>query len=512
MEQVAGHRDVNVNMKEKKPARLYGWIPLFLLCVMAYWIQINMAIHHDVAIISHTAALMLEGQTYAHDFFEPNPPLIFYVNLLPVIISKITGIKIIYVLRLYILALIMISVVCSRALLRIVFRSSQLLIHVMTIGLMCILLFLPGEAFGQREHFLLIFTIPYLFLAACRLDNKTVKPFFAFLIGLMAGVGFSIKPFFLPTLLLIELLFVYRNKRVWGWIRIESVVASLVILSYGVGVILFCSDYWHVVLPLWLPYYRAIVMPWSVLLTCPLFLFCCAAFLLWCFTAKEKPFTMIKAVLGLSIFGYLITFLIPRVEWYYHVLPALSMACLYFLLVFGELVEQFSQGKKRVLDLGVLIVLAMLVFSLPVYYGAMYTIRSIQFFHSNNPIKQLITFLNQHQKKNSYHFLGATHHLAILEFYSSASYVGSFAFCSWEYSPPGKYGSLSYVLNVTSRDLDEKKPEFVFIDIPSTQARLNRTIDFPKEYAHDTHFRDAWSHYRYVSTITPYDIYQRVEL
>lgn len=493
----------------KKWGHVHWFVLLIALCLLAYWIQINTELHKDVAIISHTAALMLQGQTYVHDIFEPNPPLIFYIHFLPVMISKITGIKIIYILRLYILGLIVLSVACSRALFSVLFKPGAVLVELMTCGVACILLFLPAEAFGQREHFLLIFTIPYLLLAACRLEHKRVKPCFALLIGLMAGLGFAIKPFFIPTLLFIELLFVYRKKQLWGWIRIESVAASLVILSYGLGVILFYPDYWRIVLPMWMPYYNAIVMPWSVLLTCPLFIFCCAAPLSWGLAAREKDQSAtIKAVLGLSIVGYLITFLIPRVEWYYHLLPALSMACLYFVLIFGELLEKIN----RKLDVGVVILLAVLIFSLPIYYSLMSTMRSIQYFHSNNPIKQLIVFLNQHQH-NTYAFFSMTHHLYAVEFYSSAHYVGSFSFCSWEYaslSTLKQYDRLAYVLNVISHDLDEKKPDFVMVDIPSTQRYLNKTIDFPKAYAHDKHFREAWSHYRYFGSIKPYELYQRI--
>lgn len=499
---------------EKKPALVYWWILLFALCLLAYLIQINIGLHKDVAIISHTAALMLQGQTYAHDIFEPNPPLIFYLHFLPVIIAKITGINIIYVLRLYILALIVLSVTCSRALFAILFKSNTMLIDFMTFGLACILLFLPAEAFGQREHFLLILTMPYFFLVACRLDRININPFFAVLIGVMAGIGFAIKPFFLPTLLLIELLSVYRKKSLLGWIRLEAIAASLVILGYGLSVILLYPDYWRIVLPLWMPYYRGIVRPWSALLTCLDFLFCCVAMLSSCFTPKGDRNATIKTVLGLSIIGYIIAFLIPRVAWYYHLIPALSMACLYFILVFGELARE----STRAIDIGVTALLAIVIFSLPVYQSMALTIRAINDFHSNNPINQLIVFFNKQQKNSTYDFLSMTHQLYALEFYSSAHYVGSFPFCSWEYTQPSlthdeiqnQRDKLSYVLNVMRHDLDDKKPDFVIVDIPSSQAYLKRTIDFPNEYSHDKNFHHAWSHYRYFGSIKPYDMYQRI--
>ena len=484
-----------------------------ILCILAYVIQMNMELHKDVAILSHQAGLMLQGQTYGHNIFEPNPPLILYLNFIPVIISKITGIKLIYVLRLCILILIIFSVVCARNLLSVLFKHNEILIGFMTYGLTGILLFLPADAFGQREHLLLMFTIPYLFLAVCRIENKNIKPSFAFLIGIMAGIGFSLKPFFLPTLLLIELFVVYRKKSLWGCCRIESISVLLVMFSYVAGVILFYPNYWHIVVPLWIPYYQVIVMPWLALLTCPLFLFCCAACVSYGFTAKNDEYVTVKTVFILSITGYLVTFLIPRVAWYYHILPAISMASLYFALVLGELTDQLLQSSKRVIAIGIISLLATLIFCIPVYYSWMLTMNSMNNFHSNNPINKLIAFLNRHQQHNTYDFYSMTHQLSVLEFYSTAKYVGSFATCGWEYArllPSSHYDSLPFAVNILSQDLDNKQPAFVIVDIPSTQAYLHTTVDFPKEYAQHKNFRDAWSHYQYFGSIKPYDLYRRV--
>jgi hypothetical protein len=98
---------------KKKQEIVYWWLPLLALCLIAYFLQINIFLYKDVSILSHTAALMLEGQTYAHDIFEPNPPIIFYLHIPPIIIAKMTGIKIIYCLRVYLIALILDCVVCS---------------------------------------------------------------------------------------------------------------------------------------------------------------------------------------------------------------------------------------------------------------------------------------------------------------------------------------------------------------------------------------------------------------
>lgn len=516
---------------KKKHQILYWWLPLLSLCLLAYWIQINVYLNKDVAILSHTAALMLKGQAYAHDIFEPNPPLIFYLHFLPLMMSSLTNIKILYMLRMVMIGLIFGSIACSHYLFKQLFKSSGIsntwLINVMSFGLAGILLFLPADSFEQREHFLLIFTIPYFLLTACRLDDKPIKKSAALLIGVMGGIGFSIKPFFLPTFVLIELLWMYRqknkmrgnNKNKLGSLRIESLSAGLIIVMYGLCVLLFYPDYLHIVIPLWLPYYRGIIWPWINLFTYPLFIWCCAALALSCFIKKEEPNATLKRVFAISIVGFLIAFLIPQVMWYYHVLPALSMSFLYFILLFGELTQPIKGTSKRLLEIVLLTLMAMVVFSLPIIQSIVLTTNAITYFHSNSPINRLIVYLNQHSRHNTYTFFSMTHSLYDLEFYSTAQYVGTFSFCVWEYSrlAPERYSvssqqdTRSYALKLVTHDLNDKKPEFVIVDIPSSENYLHQTIDYPKEYALDKNFHEAWSHYEYLRSFKPYDIYQRMK-
>src|SRR3990167_3305837 len=179
----------------KKNDFLYYWIPIIGLCLIAYLVQVHLYLHYDIAIIAHTADLMLQGQTYAHGIIEPNPPMIFYLHFLPIIVSKIAKIPMIYVFRAHIILLIVISLACSHVLFKILFQHNSRLKSLMSFVLAGILLFLPMEEFGQREHFFLMFTIPYILLVAARLENKTTLKSMAVLVGIMAGIGFSIKPY-----------------------------------------------------------------------------------------------------------------------------------------------------------------------------------------------------------------------------------------------------------------------------------------------------------------------------
>src|SRR5258706_765354 len=71
-----------------------------------------------------------------------------------------------------------------------------------------VLLVYPQGSFGQREHLLVILSLPYLLLATVRAQLLPIDPWRAALIGLVAAVGIGIKPHFafLPVLIELNLL------------------------------------------------------------------------------------------------------------------------------------------------------------------------------------------------------------------------------------------------------------------------------------------------------------------
>lgn len=496
-----------------------GLVFLFLI-IVAYWLQANMYFNHDAAIIYHTAALMLKGQTYAQGIIEPNPPMIFYLNFLPIMITNLFNLKMLPVFQIYMLTLAVISIICSQHIFKKIFQAEERLVYFMSYALIFVLLFLPVNAFGQREQFLLILTMPYIFLAAYRLENigkkTSISVLFAILVGIMAGIGFSIKPYFLTTLILIELFFIYKKRNILGWLRIESSITLLTILIYGISVILFYPAYLKIIVPLWLSYYAGRMSPWLIILTDNCLLFCVSAVIMSFLFKKNEGYSSLKRLLSLTIIADMITFLIPRADWYYHIYPAVAMTCLYFALTIGELTKPSPDSSVRTNNWTFISGLSLTVFFIPLYLVISCTKLLISEFHSNAPMHQLITFLNQQSPSNTYNFFSISHKLNILEFHSTARYEGSFPFF-WEFNravpnlvPEAiKKKNQSYLLDIVGKDLNEKQPRFIIIDTAASKDFLNEVIDYPREYSQYKPFREAWSHYQYLKSIKHYDIYQR---
>ena len=305
-------------------------------------------------------------------------------------------------------------------------------------------------------------------------------------------------------------MFLKKKKRHLGP-RPESIIAGLVIVIYALGVAVFYPDYLKVVLPLWMPYYRGIIGSWTDLFSCPLFLWCGTALVLT-YCEKNERNSNLKQVLAICIAGTLISYLIPQVTWYYHILPAVSLTFIYFTVVIGEWV-----AVNRTIDLKYISLFTFAIFLLPLTQCTLGTLNAIVYFHSNPPEQQLVTLLDTYPQQNNYMFLSMTHNLYALEFYSSAYNIGSFSSCSWEYARLGHYSNayksevLSFVLKKMADDLNNKKPQFVIIDRASSQRYLHQKIDYPKEYGKNPYFQEEWAHYAYLTRIKPYDVYQRIE-
>jgi hypothetical protein len=102
----------------------------------------------------------------------------------------------------------------------------------------------PGFSFGQREHACILFAMPYLATAVLRLEGgQGPRLSLSIAVGLLAGIGFALKPYFLAVPALIELLLLWQL----GWrsllVRVESLVLGFTVLAYVVTAALLLWDY-----------------------------------------------------------------------------------------------------------------------------------------------------------------------------------------------------------------------------------------------------------------------------
>ncbi len=339
---------------------------LIAIYLFGFYIQSRLLLNWDVSWLMHASQRMLAGGSYTNDFFEINPPLILYLYVPPVLLHKITNISIVCSLQLYVYSIATISLfVCSKLASKVFYNQVELK-NIVIITLAAIFMLLPIYQFGQREHLLLMLTFPYLFLVIYRLKIGEFSKYSACIIGIFAGLGFGIKPYFLLIPLLIELYVVYRKKNIFYFIREETLSLALVMALYLT--LIYCRhlDYLTIVMPIFkILYYSGFESSWNMLLLNPLTIFAMTSLVLivvFFTTTQESDFF---AVITISAVAYLIIYLIQKTTLYYHLMPMLASIVLLISTSYRELFARI--GKVNNNSSGELSILSFFGFTLTVY-------------------------------------------------------------------------------------------------------------------------------------------------
>jgi hypothetical protein len=219
--------------------------------------QLSWLINHDSAWYLYAVEAFLGGgRMYQDIFFEVNPPLAFFLTIPPVYLSQVTGLFpadmfVFYVFGLIVLSLILIrNLLSERPQLPPVFRRGLLFTALLGLAVS------PARDFGQREHLMLILSLPYLVLVALRASGASCGRRAALLAGAMAGLGFSLKPHFFLIAAGLELYLLVRRRGLRTTIRRETVGLLTVVGVYGLAVVLLTPDYLTRVLPYALDVYN----------------------------------------------------------------------------------------------------------------------------------------------------------------------------------------------------------------------------------------------------------------
>lgn len=140
---------------------------------------------------------LIEGERLYADTIEVNLPWAIYIYLPAVFLANLIGGSPFIWLSCGVASLVLLNLVIADRFLRDANDSGNGHRGLLLIGIVVVLVVLPGAAFGQREHLAVLLTLPYL-MARLSEASRPIETEFSALafLGLVAGVGFSLKPFF----------------------------------------------------------------------------------------------------------------------------------------------------------------------------------------------------------------------------------------------------------------------------------------------------------------------------
>ena len=440
-----------------------------LLCVyaLAALLQSQFTINWDTAWDIDIAKKLLNNGNYHHDFFDLNPPLIIYL-LTPVLaFQSLFNLSSQVSLDLYIFLLSIISLfLCHIELKKIYTPAKQAFIQIYILVLACIYLLLPLTDFGEREHLLVMFAMPYILLCTRRLTGHQIPRIEAITIGIFAGIGFAIKPYFILVPLLIELHSLYFTRKLFFCIRPEFIIVLAIYTSHFILTFFIHSDYFSIVAPTAIQfYYGGFTDAWSIVLVNINTYFLILATLVFIFISRKNIFNNINSVIFTAFIAYILIYLIQHSDWKYHILPAFSLGILLIFLALTEIWPEIQLASKTKQCL--LALFACTTLSMPLTL-------LINYYYLGVEIKKhtvvLTHFLQEHAKNKSVLFIDASPR----EFYpainaSSVKNASRFLHMFWLpciAKHPGSTFTLEESLNqLMIEDIEQNKPDYIFFDI-----------------------------------------------
>jgi len=513
---------------------LYFAALLSAIYVLAWLIQDQLYLNGDVSQLLHATQRLLAGGTYIQDFFIPNPPMVMYLYIPPVLLTKALGAPVAIVFRSYIFLLCSLSLLFCYALAKNILPKKEMWRYSFISMLALVFLIIPFQLQGQRDCLLLVFVMPYMLAAASRLQGSRFSIAYAICIGVFAGFGFAMKPHFLALLIVVEAYYCLYRKNILAWMRCE-VITTIVFLSiYTLTTWIFFQDYFTVIVQYLLQNYTVSIMAtWTQLIFNMDILFCVLSILFWLTQYKNNPCQILGTLLSLATIAFIAIRISQRSNFLYHTIPAFSVAILLMELSF---ITFLARTEKNTLTTILTIIFSIVVSSLPLYTMA-YTY-DLGRAYKINLLDKFIVFMQTQPRHSSLYALTYTgNFIAPLADYTDATIAERFdylwmtaayvkRFQGQGEGPLRHYFKTNhekyFFIDMIAEDFRTKKPDLVFVD----QRRLNLPIDnkyiyfdFLSYFSENQAFRNEWKAYQYLTTIyvnsnNTYniDIYQRMPL
>lgn len=208
----------------------------------------SFSLNHDSSWYLVATRMFLDGGTLYRDIVEINPPLAFYLTAPALLLADFTGLTETTAFFLYVSALGGISVTWVYLMLR---RTSiepaARLLFTACAFVACFLI--AVQDFGQREHFMLIFAMPYFTYLFFRDDLPSLGEIEQSALGLFAFFGLGLKPYFLLVPAGIVLASWLRTRRYGEFLNLANVSLGIALVSYLAFILLVHPLYLDEIVP-----------------------------------------------------------------------------------------------------------------------------------------------------------------------------------------------------------------------------------------------------------------------
>jgi len=184
----------------------------------------------------------------------------------------------------------------------------------------------PAGSFGQREHLMLVLAFPYLIATALRARGIAVDRLEAVAVGIVAAIGFALKPYFFLAPAALELYLLANTRNLRGIFRSETISLAVSVLLYVTSIALFTPEYLTKIVPYALQVYDdAYANPlWDVvgrreMILLPVIVVMQLA------TRRQQLFRHFADVFSIAAVCFLAIYLVQAKGWPYQIYPASTL-------------------------------------------------------------------------------------------------------------------------------------------------------------------------------------------
>lgn len=501
------------------------WIYLVGIFVIGIVFQSNLFMCCDAAWLIHAARELLAGGTYFNNFFEVNPPMSIYIYLPVIFIAQLTHLSLLISFYIYIFSFAIGSFIfCNSLINQILPQSPWIMRNGIKIALALSYVILPIKAFGQREHIMIMLIMPYIFALQLNIDGIKITTWQKILIGLMAGIGFCIKPFFFFVFACYEIYLAFRTRSWVQLLRLETLIILLLTILYLISIWTITPDYISKVLPIVSPiYYYLISSSFSTLVSQTVLFFWLFNMIGYIFIRKISTQKTLLDLFAIASNGFLIVYFIQRITWYYHIYPMLVFSGLLSMLLFAEVWTNKHFSSNKILCKKNLVFCG--IFGLVFCFWQLVISNNIILIRNEkaSEINSLITLINEKASNANIYFIGNfVLFPSTLEYYTSARAVSRFP-CFWILLADAKFSrqphnaaqilemqkTRDFVIDTSVAELEKYQPTLVLIQSVNDSENLQYHLDYLHTFSLNPQFRALWKNYRFIGTLAGEDMYLR---
>jgi hypothetical protein len=215
-----------------------------------------------------------------------------------------------------------------------------------------ILLLLPEDVFGEREHIAVIAMLPLLSIYAARASGTSIGGWAGIIAGAGAGLALVIKPYFaLPLVLPFSFAAWTLRRRPKDLAALifssETLVITLIAVAYAVTVAIWFREYIDVMLPMAEHVYLPVRFPWPLLVAKPMVILPVVGFVTVVIVAAPRALRTLPLMLVLAAIGFWLASLIQGKGWPYHGYPAIALTLIASLVVAIERWPEQRSSARR---------------------------------------------------------------------------------------------------------------------------------------------------------------------